>query len=264
MFAAVLGMVAVLSTTPLRSFAGEGGAGPLERLRRPPLPSDAVGQIPHNVLSLLNPLSLDAREGALLAGAVGSVVLLAHADVRTFRTIENRWPNPRILGMPAFDWASLPGDGQLEVGGLIALYVAGGARDRSAAVGAFEALVATGVVVRAMKWATGVPRPSDSPDHRRWGEFSLRHDAFPSGHVAGAIAVATVLGESYDQPWLPAATAVVVGLGRIKDRSHWLSDVLAGAAIGSLFGRRGVLLHGLNRDVRLVPTADGLRVAVPF
>lgn len=65
------------------------------------------------------------------------------------------------------------------------------------------------------------------------------HHSFPSGHTSSAFASATALSYSYG--WKAAVLAypiaTAVGLSRTADDAHWLSDVVAGAWIGVIWGR---------------------------
>lgn len=59
--------------------------------------------------------------------------------------------------------------------------------------------------------------------------------SFPSGHAAGAAAVAVMLSWLYPQGrWLFVALAVLAGFQRVKAGEHFPSDVFWGAAIGCL------------------------------
>ncbi len=62
--------------------------------------------------------------------------------------------------------------------------------------------------------------------------------SFPSGDTASAFAVATVLSLCAASPWALAffSTAGLVGLLRVTALHHYPSDVMAGAAIGVLWG----------------------------
>jgi membrane-associated phospholipid phosphatase len=57
--------------------------------------------------------------------------------------------------------------------------------------------------------------------------------SFPSGHTAGAIAVARALGRDYPSAAVPAAiTAIAVAVAQVPRGKHYVSDVAAGAVIG--------------------------------
>jgi membrane-associated phospholipid phosphatase len=68
--------------------------------------------------------------------------------------------------------------------------------------------------------------------------------SFPSGHTTGAFAAATVFAMEYhDRPLVPIiaySSASLIGLSRITENKHWVSDVLAGVALGLLSGRQVV------------------------
>jgi membrane-associated phospholipid phosphatase len=68
--------------------------------------------------------------------------------------------------------------------------------------------------------------------------------SFPSGHTTGAFAAATVFAMEYsDRPLvriIAYSSASLIGLSRITENKHWVSDVLAGAALGLLSGRQVV------------------------
>ncbi len=64
-----------------------------------------------------------------------------------------------------------------------------------------------------------------------------RLQSFPSGHTATAVGLAIALSALYPRGWwLFAVIATVSGFQRIASESHFLSDVLVGAAIGCLVG----------------------------
>lgn len=63
--------------------------------------------------------------------------------------------------------------------------------------------------------------------------------AFPSGHTSGSFVVAATLNELYgSRVGIPLyLVAAAVGAQRIHDNKHWLTDVIAGAALGTVIGR---------------------------
>ena len=74
------------------------------------------------------------------------------------------------------------------------------------------------------------------------------YTSFPSGHTAQAFAAATFLSEEYSRqfPWMPYAaygTATTVGLLRMANNRHFISDVLLGAGIGILCQKGAYLTH---------------------
>jgi membrane-associated phospholipid phosphatase len=78
------------------------------------------------------------------------------------------------------------------------------------------------------------PGPGVPPDN-----WSNGHSlSFPSGHTAAAFAIGTVFAESGDDEhrrWrrvIGYGVGAVVGYQRINHDAHWLSDTVAGAALG--------------------------------
>ncbi|MFT3678071.1 MAG: phosphatase PAP2 family protein [Chitinophagaceae bacterium] len=74
------------------------------------------------------------------------------------------------------------------------------------------------------------------------------YTSFPSGHTAQAFAAATFLSEEYRDrfAWMPYAaygTAATVGLLRMANNRHYISDVLLGAGIGILCQKGAYLTH---------------------
>ncbi|MEN0057208.1 MAG: phosphatase PAP2 family protein, partial [Bdellovibrio sp.] len=72
------------------------------------------------------------------------------------------------------------------------------------------------------------------------------HLSFPSGHGSSAFATATSLAYSYGyKVGIPAyALAGFVAASRVNENIHWLSDVVAGAALGIFWGRASALNTG--------------------
>ena len=59
--------------------------------------------------------------------------------------------------------------------------------------------------------------------------------SFPSGHMATAVGLAWGLSALYPRGrWLFATLAIFVGCQRLDEGSHYLSDLVFGAAVGSL------------------------------
>ena len=68
-----------------------------------------------------------------------------------------------------------------------------------------------------------------------WGSHS-----FPGGHVATVATCASFLMNRYDAPYIDIPLVALVGamgLGRIADRGHWLSDQVVGIAMGYAIGK---------------------------
>jgi hypothetical protein len=86
-----------------------------------------------------------------------------------------------------------------------------------------------GISIYALKTAFGRNRPGNSHSHQ----------SFPSGHTAITFMTATHLMYAYG--WKAAIiaypVATFVGISRLYDDAHWLSDTVAGAFLGYFVGR---------------------------
>lgn len=101
---------------------------------------------------------------------------------------------------------------------------------------------------------------TDSP--WAWGRFhrpafgeSGQGTAFPSFHATLYVAAASVFAEVYGQGWIPYTLAAVLYGSNLKDHRHWVSDQVAGAAIGIGIGKTVV------REFRGVPQGSRGSVA---
>jgi membrane-associated phospholipid phosphatase len=94
------------------------------------------------------------------------------------------------------------------------------------------------LAVFAIKQMTNRQRPVDGEGK---GSFWKGGTSFPSGHAAGAFAVATVFAYEYRDhlivPITAYSLAAVVSASRIGARRHWLSDITVGGSLGFLIGR---------------------------
>ena len=149
-----------------------------------------------------------------------------------------------------------------------------------------EAILGSRIVVDLIGGPAGRARPRVNRDPRDFGWWkgftTVGYHSFPSRHTAGAFAFAAVMTEETRMRW-PHATrwvapttygvATAVGLGRMYTEHHWLTDVVAGAAIGIFAGRKAVRYshaHPSNSLDRFMlgkaPSEDGsaMRIGVRF
>jgi membrane-associated phospholipid phosphatase len=110
-----------------------------------------------------------------------------------------------------------------------------------------------GLFTRGLKMATSRERP-------RGGGH-----AFPSGHTSATFATAGVLHEHFG--WKVGAPmyafASFVGYTRIRDRAHWLSDAVFGAALG-LASARAVTHDHRSQTWTIAPAAVPGGAAIAF
>ena len=167
-------------------------------------------------------------QGSLLAGGAiaASALLDKPADCfmrpRQDSRVVNAWGNvgkaTPVLLAGAAGAAVAFGDSRMQNMGIISLQSIAGAAGVS--------MVTKRIVGRA--------RPDEE-----LGTFSRsakRSDAsFPSNHAAVAFAAVTPFAQEYDAPWL-YGLAAVGSMGRVADRKHWVSDVVAGGVVGYAIG----------------------------
>ncbi|MFN7972403.1 MAG: phosphatase PAP2 family protein [Acidobacteriota bacterium] len=89
-------------------------------------------------------------------------------------------------------------------------------------------------------------------------------DSFPSGHAATSFAVAMVLCRHRPGLRVPAAAiASLVAITRVVHRSHWCTDVAAGALLGIAVGTVSGIPVARWRDA-LGRAAVGVALALPL
>jgi len=148
----------------------------------------------------------------------------------------NRWLAPKWVRV----WmvaATRAGDGWLwwALAGAIAL--AGGAQ-RFHALFAVGLAVSTGsILFKLLKRTIGRERPCAHETHSWATLLPPDRFSFPSGHTINAFAVAVPLGIYYpDMLFGLLFCALSVAASRVILGLHYLSDVLAGIAIGTAMG----------------------------
>jgi membrane-associated phospholipid phosphatase len=98
-----------------------------------------------------------------------------------------------------------------------------------------EAGAFSGATAEVLAYATGRERPDETTSPNEWGKHG---DSFPSLHTTVAFAVGTVFAESGndDYRWIRRiigyGVASATGYVRVSENVHWLSDSVAGAALG--------------------------------
>lgn len=123
-----------------------------------------------------------------------------------------------------------------------------------------EAVVLSGAMTGAGKALFGRLRPSATSSSAEWGQGG---QSFPSGHTTMAFALSTVLAEGTEHPSLGRrlffySLASLTAYARIYDQRHWLSDTVAGAAIGINAG-----LYVVHRHRRPAAAAQTRLILLP-
>lgn len=174
-----------------------------------------------------------------IAGYADEGNFFVRLDQNIFDAIYDEPPRSEPLGT-TMEIATYLGDGRTMLGVSLLLMAYGGDEHRDTGRLLTSTFISTGVIVWGMKEIIGRKRPLDEV---------VGNPAFPSGHTAYAFAGATLLGNRYPKLRIPLYIgAGLVGLTRIYLGRHYSSDVIAGAAVGTITGalvsrHRGTLLE---------------------
>jgi hypothetical protein len=123
-----------------------------------------------------------------------------------------------------------------------------------------EAILSTGLVVQTLKHLTGRQSPYLAtqnrgnwdllPAYNDYQHFVPNYDAFPTGHLATAMATVTVIADNYPEYHFirPVGYSLmgVLGYAMLNNGVHWASDYPLGIALGYAFAKIAVY-HGRTR-----------------
>ena len=190
-----------------------------------------LGQLPRNLGRSVTAVFSRESVAPFLVGTVTASVA-GFADMGT---------RSRLLGhAPGLsNAASTAGGASFMLPATIGLFAAGrlseSGRFRAFSYDASQAVAVSFVYTHALKRMAGRPRPDGS-----------NRLSFPSGHTSTAFAWATAAQAHYGwKAGVPSyAAASAIGLSRITNDKHHLSDVIAGAAIGYVTGRAVLRTNG--------------------
>ena len=194
-------------------------------------------------------------DAALVAGFTLAAIAAAPID----RTITQQLQDParqanRFLNKGATIFRLLGEPGGLFTGGTIyAVGLAvGNRRAEDLGLHTVGSILVASTITGVIKITAGRARPRKSPD--RAANFRLfrglkddEYRSFPSGHSTAAFAFASIVSAETshwwpDSRWLIGPVvyggAALTGASRIYNNAHWASDVIIGAAIGTLAGQK--------------------------
>ena len=201
------------------------------------MPSRSVGEETQSLFKHVELTTTDAFDttGLWILGAGTLATLVAF---NFDQQIHDSWTNHQRMSADVSRYGNFWGTGIPEViiiGGQIYF-------DRDNGIPAAEGLFVGGVITHTTKLLIARERPD-----------SNTKTGMPSGHTQAAFSLAASMTESYG--WKVGAPfwglGVFTGLTRLADDAHWLSDVVAGATIGILFGRAGYKHHRQMQPVVL-------------
>jgi membrane-associated phospholipid phosphatase len=218
------------------------------------------------------PLRWNATEWAWFAGALAAIAGSHHYDTQVYTHFTKGLTPDQIANIKSDDLQdALPSVAVfLGTWGFAAL-----TSDPNGHREAWSMLEAAGlstVNAYALKFITRRERPSQTSDPNEWFKSG---GSFPSEHATASFAIGTVLAEagSDDYRWLRRVLGYGLGIGtsylRLKHNQHWLSDTVAGGALG-IASAQFTLNHAYrNQESRfaLVPVQGGAmltyRVSLP-
>ena len=203
------------------------------------------------------------RDALLLGAFTLGTVAVAPLDRHFAAVLQNpRAQENQLLRRSATTFRLVGLQGVLGTG--IGLYVFGRLdgqrRVQDLGLHGVEAIVLSTATAFGVKTLAGRARPYmdiDNPHSFQLGRGFSGDDyqSFPSGHTTAAFAFASIVSRE-TQIWWPGSRwylgtlvyggATMVGMSRMYNNVHWASDVLGGAAIGTLVGLKVVRYQHSN------------------
>jgi membrane-associated phospholipid phosphatase len=214
------------------------------------------------------PLHWNGRDWEFFGGALASIAIAHHYDTqaRTHFVGSSTSLGPKESGQLT---DALPGAALfLGTWGYAALIDSNAGR--SEAWNMLESGGLSFVTAYGLKYIVRRQGPADTTNPNRW--FKGGGSSFPSEHTTAAFAVGTVLAESGNPEfrWLRRTIGYGVGFGtaylRMKHNAHWLSDTVAGAALGMatahfVMSRSAQREEDEGTEMSLVPVKGGVMLA---
>jgi membrane-associated phospholipid phosphatase len=111
----------------------------------------------------------------------------------------------------------------------------GDSRQANIGIISLQSIAGAAGLSMATKYAVGRARPIE--ERGLWARTGngRSNASFPSNHAAVAFAAVTPFAQEYDAPWL-YGLAAIGSMGRVANRQHWVSDVVAGGVLGYAMG----------------------------
>lgn len=290
-FASTIGLLgaALLSLTVSVSYAEESvsvKASEGQYAGRAGVLTESLRQIPDDVVRIVR-YPMDNPEASKMAAlGVGALILLDKPITKFYQNhIETPLSGFRVPASPlekrgngaitgGTDGWLLLGVGGTYLGGLVAddekMQQAGLQSAKAIAYSYVASQVLLKSITgrkRPISWAgNGRPDGVFTDDPYRFGNFhapsfnrgSADGTAMPSFHFTMFFAVAKVYQRTYDNYWIPYSLATVGLASNIQGHKHWVSDMVAGALVGTLIGSAVTEdTYSKNKAVSVVPYMDG-------
>jgi hypothetical protein len=172
---------------------------------------------------------LPAKQNLYLAGIGGGLAGAAHPFDQTFNVrLRSHYDAVNAAFAPGKYFGNTPEQVGLSLGTYAFGRIFKQPKTSHLGMDLLQAQLLTEMLVEPIKISTHRLRPDQS-----------NHQSFPSGHAAITFAGATVLERhvGWRRSLLAYTVASYVAASRLHDNRHYLSDVIFGAAVGSIAGR---------------------------
>ncbi len=207
------------------------------------------------------PARWDLTDWLYFGGALGAIAAAHQFDGKVRRHFAT--PNQPLDGKDPHSLRDAAPAAIAVAGTWLFATVAGDSSGHVEAYSMVEAAALSSVTAEAFKFAAGRRRPNETT---RVDDWRASGSSFPSLHATAAFAIGTVLAESGGDDFRWARRVLGYGIAggtaylRLHDTQHWLSDTVAGAALGAATGvfvlnRREERAH--KWDVSVVPASGG-------
>lgn len=191
----------------------------------------------------------DVPYALVFFGSLALVEPLTGLDRGISSAADGNQSGPDHLLFKAGDWA---GDLWIDLGAAAMTLgigeLAGSSRVARLGLRSLESLAAVDLLATLFKVGVGRKRPDVATEPNIFRPIAWSHDyaSFPSGHTAHAFALAATVSRELGgwAPWVAYPLAAGIGASRVIGRSHWPTDVVAGAALGIFTARLTGRLHG--------------------
>ena len=214
------------------------------------------------------PLRWDAHNWEFFGGALATIAVAHHYDTQARDHYDDGYKSPLGPKESGEITDLLPGAALL-VGTWGYASLIGSQPGKSEAWNMVESSGLSMVTAYALKYTIRRTGPDATTDSNAWFKGG---SSFPSEHATLAFAIGTVLAESGnpDYRWIRRVLGYGVGFGtaylRMKHNAHWLSDTVAGGALG-MASAHFVMNRSAERDgdessaISLVPVQGGMMLA---
>jgi membrane-associated phospholipid phosphatase len=185
------------------------------------------------------PLRWDGSDWLFFGGSIAAVAVAHDFDSR----VRDHFAPAGAAGVTGSDTNSLRDAipaASLVVGTWLVSEVTDDSFANTEAYTMLEAAGFSTVTAEALKYTAGRERPDETTHSNVWRAGG---SSFPSLHTTAAFAIGTVFAESGNDDYRWLRWAIGYGMAsattylRLRDNQHWLSDTVAGAALGIATGR---------------------------